>query len=107
MATLATPDTLMRWYKRLIAQKFDGSPHRTQLGRPPVAREIEQLVIRMAEENATWGYRRIQGALANLGQSIDKLTVRNICAATLDLLYAPLTIPLGHCHIKSFQRASS
>jgi transposase InsO family protein len=78
MATLATPDTLMRWYKRLIAQKFDGSTHRTQLGRPPVAEEIEQLVVRMAEENATWGYRRIQGALANLGHSIDKLTVRNI-----------------------------
>src|SRR3989441_10549464 len=78
MATLATPDTLMRWYKRLIAHKFDGSTHRTQLGRPPVAEEIEQLVVRMAEENATWGYRRIQGALANLGHSIDKLTVRNI-----------------------------
>jgi len=78
MATLATPDTLMRWYKRLIAHKFDGSTHRTQLGRPPVAEEIEQLVVRMAEENATWGYRRIQGALANLGHNIDKLTVRNI-----------------------------
>jgi len=78
LATLATPDTLMRWYKRLIAHKFDGSTHRTQLGRPPVAEEIEQLVVRMAEENATWGYRRIQGALANLGHSIDKLTVRNI-----------------------------
>src|SRR5256712_4321777 len=78
MATLATPDTLMRWYHRLIAQKFDGSTHRAQLGRPPVAEEIEQLVVRMAEENATWGYRRIQGALANLGHSIDKLTVRNI-----------------------------
>src|SRR2546428_6946792 len=78
MATLATPDTLMRWYKRLIAQKFDGSTHRTQLGRPPVAEEIEQLVVRMAEENATWGYRRIQGALANLGHHIDKLTVRNL-----------------------------
>src|SRR6266446_5183448 len=72
MATLATPDTLMRWYKRLIAHKFDGSTHRTQLGRPPVAEEIEQLVVRMAEENATWGYRRIQGALANLGHNIDK-----------------------------------
>ena len=68
----------MRWYKRLNTQKFDGSKHRTPLGRPPVAKEIEQLVVRMAEENATWGYRRIQGALANVGHSIDKLTVRNI-----------------------------
>src|SRR5262245_24609278 len=78
VATLVTPDTLMRWYKRLIAQKFDGSKHRHQLGRPRVAEEIEQWVMRMAEENPSWGYRRIQGALANLGHRIDKLTVRNI-----------------------------
>jgi transposase InsO family protein len=78
VATLVTPDTLMRWYKRLIAQKFDGSKQRRQLGRPCVAEEIELLVIRMAEENPTWGYRRIQGALANLGQPIDKIMVRNI-----------------------------
>src|SRR6266568_6830755 len=78
VASLATPDTLLRWYKRLIAQKFDGSKQRQQLGRPRGAEEVEQLVIRMAEENATWGYRRIQGTLANLGHHIDKLTVRNI-----------------------------
>src|SRR5215510_2662320 len=78
IAAIATPDTLLRWYRRLIAEKFDGTPHRHDLGRPRVAAEIEQLVIRMTEENATWGYRRIQGALANLGYSIDALTVRNI-----------------------------
>jgi transposase InsO family protein len=68
----------MRWYKRLIANKFAGSKTRKELGRPRVCEEIEQLVIRMAEENPTWGYRRIQGALANLGHHIDKITVRNI-----------------------------
>src|SRR5215510_12631186 len=78
LATLVTPDTLLRWYERLIAQKFDGSRSRRPLGRPRVAEEVEQLVRRMAEENPTWGYRRIQGALANLGHAIDKLTVRNI-----------------------------
>src|SRR5438093_491777 len=78
IATLVTPDTLLRWYKRLIAQKFDGSRQRRPLGRPRVAEEIEQLVVRMAEENSTWGYRRIQGVLANLGHAIDKITVRNI-----------------------------
>lgn len=78
VATLATPDTLLRWYKRLIAQKFDGSTQRQQLGRPRVAEEVEQLVMRMAAENPSWGYRRIQGALANLGHVIDKITVRNI-----------------------------
>jgi len=75
LATLVTPDTLLRWYQRLIAQKFDGSLQRRALGRPRVVEEIEQLVIHMAEENPTWGYRRIQGALANLGHVIDKLTV--------------------------------
>jgi len=78
IAAIATPDTLLRWYQRLIAQKFDGSTQRRHLGRPHVAEEIEQLVVRMAEENPTWGYRRLQGALANLGYPIDKLTVRNI-----------------------------
>jgi putative transposase len=78
MATIATPDTLMRWYHRLIAQKFDGSRHRCRLGRPRVIEEIAQLVVRMAEENPRWGYRRIQGALANLGYEIDAITVRNI-----------------------------
>jgi putative transposase len=78
IATLATPDTLLRWYRCLMAQKFDGSMRRTQLGRPPVAEEIERLAVQMAEANPTWGYRRIQGALANLVYHIDKLTVRNI-----------------------------
>src|SRR5918999_2277344 len=78
MATIATPDTLMRWYQRLIAQKFDGSQQRRPLGRPRVSEEVEQLVVRMTEENPTWGYQRIQGALANLGHRIDKITVRNI-----------------------------
>jgi transposase InsO family protein len=50
----------------------------TPCGRPRIAEEVEQLIVRMAEENRTWGYRRIQGALANLGHHLDKLTVRNI-----------------------------
>jgi hypothetical protein len=92
IATIATPDTLLRWYMRLIAQKFDGSLQRRQVGRPRVTDEVEQLVLRMAEENASWGCRRIQGALANLGHGIDKITVRNIlrpppygaCASTTE-----------------------
>jgi putative transposase len=78
LAAIAAPDTLLRWYQRLIAQTFDGSTQRSQRGRPRVAEEVEQLVVRMAEENRTWGYRRIQGALANLGHAMDAITVRNI-----------------------------
>jgi putative transposase len=78
IATIAIPDTLMRWYKQLIACKFDGSKQRHGPGRPRVDEEIAQLVVRMAEDNPTWGYRRVQGALANLGHTIDKITVRDI-----------------------------
>jgi hypothetical protein len=78
LATLATPDTLLRWDKRLMADQFDGSKQRKARGRPRVAEDVEQLVMRMARENPTWGYRRIQGALATLGYDIDNMTVRNI-----------------------------
>src|SRR3989454_10875409 len=60
VATLVTPDTLLRWYRQLIARKFDGSTPRQPLGRPRVTEEVEQLVMRMAEDNPSWGYRRIQ-----------------------------------------------
>ena len=78
IATLVAPDTLLRWFKRLIAAKFDGSTVRRPCGRPRVAEEVERLVVQMAADNPTWGYRRLHGALANLGHHINKLTVRNI-----------------------------
>jgi putative transposase len=56
----------LAWHRKLIAQKYDGSGQRGP-GRPRTAREIEAVVVRMAEENRDWGYRRIQGALPNLG----------------------------------------
>src|SRR5215813_2450646 len=63
--------------RKLIAQKYDGSAHRTP-GRPLTSTEISDLVIRMAEENGGWGYRRIQGALSNLGHEIARTTIANI-----------------------------
>jgi hypothetical protein len=63
--TLVTPDPLMRWHRRLVAQKWDFSQHRVP-GRPGIMREIAQLIVRMAQDNPRWGYTRIQGALANL-----------------------------------------
>jgi hypothetical protein len=70
-ATLVTPDTLLQWNKRLIVQKFDESMYRQKLGRPRVAEEADELVLGMAEAHPTWGYRRIQGTLANLGPQSD------------------------------------
>jgi putative transposase len=78
VATLAPPDTLRRWDKQRLAQTCDGSTQRRACGRPRVAEEVEQLVVRMAEENPSRGYRRIQGARANLGHTMEKLTGRNI-----------------------------
>ena len=63
---IVTPDTLLRSHRRLIAQKHDGSAKRGA-GRPRVMQVIQTLTVRMATENPTWGYDRIQGALANLG----------------------------------------
>src|SRR6476646_11161270 len=52
--TLVSPDTLMRWHRRLVAQKWDFSKRRGP-GRPGIMREISQLIVRMAQENAGWG----------------------------------------------------
>ena len=77
VAGLVTPDTLMAWHRRLIAQKYDGSGNRGP-GRPPTAAKIQSLVVRMAEQNRDWGYRRILGALSNLGYQIARGTIANI-----------------------------
>jgi putative transposase len=77
VATIVTPETLLAWHRKLIAQKYDGSACRTP-GRPVTSTEISNLVIRMAEENGGWGYRRIQGALTNLGYEIARTTIANI-----------------------------
>src|ERR1700681_3180491 len=63
VATVATPDTILAWYRKLVADKFDGSKARRGPGRPRVSREIEQLIVRMAKENRDWGYDRLAGAL--------------------------------------------
>jgi transposase len=77
LTTLVTPATLLAWRRRLIAKKYDGSKQRGP-GRPRTKDEIEQLVVRMATENRDWGYRRIQGALANLGHEVSRGTIANI-----------------------------
>jgi transposase InsO family protein len=73
----ALPDTILGWHRRLVARKFDGSKHRNP-GRPRVDRAIEELIVLMAEENRSWGYDRIVGALANLGFEVSDQTVGNV-----------------------------
>src|SRR5919107_5694834 len=78
VACVAKPDTILRWYRRLVAQKFDGSKFRSYPGRPRISREVTDLIVQMAKENSGWGYDRIVGALANLGHVISDQTVGNI-----------------------------
>src|SRR5215471_3455346 len=78
VACTAQPDTILAWYRRLIARKFDGSRYRAAPGRPRVEAEVEALVVRLARENSGWGYDRIVGALSNLGHRLSDQTVGNI-----------------------------
>src|SRR4029450_11232477 len=57
-ASLVTPDTLMSWHRRLIAQKYDST---ARPGRPRTAADLRELILRIARENRSWGYTRIQG----------------------------------------------
>jgi putative transposase len=77
VSTIVTPATLLAWHRWLIAAKYDGSK-RGGPGRPRTKDQIQQLVVRMATENRDWGYRRIQGALANLGHEVARGTIANI-----------------------------
>jgi hypothetical protein len=77
VATIVTPETLLAWHRRLVALKYDGTANRSP-GRPRTLHEIEALIVRLAEENQSWGYRRLQGALSNLGHTIARSTIADI-----------------------------
>ena len=75
--TLVTPETILRWYRQLIARKYDGSGRRG-VGRPRTRETIRDLIVRMARENTSWGYGRIEGALRNLGHTVSRSTIARI-----------------------------
>jgi putative transposase len=78
VANVARPDTILAWYRKLVARKFDSWKARRSPGRPRIKREVERLIVRMAKENRDWGYDRIAGALANLGYEVCDQTVGNV-----------------------------
>jgi transposase InsO family protein len=78
VATIVTPETILAWHRKFIAKKFDGSQQRKTPGRPLMDAELEALVVRLAQENRSWGYDRIAGALAPLGYTLSDQTVGNI-----------------------------
>lgn len=78
VAQIVRPETILGWHRKLIARKFDGTKQRSSVGRKPTEHELEKLVLQFARENRSWGYRRIVGAIGNLGHEISHQTVANI-----------------------------
>jgi putative transposase len=74
-----TPDTIVRWYRELIAKKYDGTSQR-EGGRPGTATSLQRLVVQFATENPTWGYTRLRGALGNIGHELGRNTIKRILA---------------------------
>jgi putative transposase len=75
---LVTPGTLLAWHRRLITRKW---MYPNQSGRPRTSQEIRQLVLRVAQENPAWGYRRVHGELTRPGYQVSEATVRPILRA--------------------------
>src|SRR5262245_37930583 len=78
VATVARPDTILGWYRKLDDRTVDWPKARRGPGRPRIRREVQQLIVRMAEENRAWGYDRIAGALTNLGYKVCDQTIGNV-----------------------------
>ncbi len=75
---IVTPETLLRWHRRRIARHWTQPPPSRRTGRPPTSTEKRKLILRLANENPTWRYRRIQSELARLGHTIARTTLWQI-----------------------------
>lgn len=97
------PDTILRWYRELIAKKYSGTARRGT-GRPPGAASLQQLVVRFAKDNPSWGYTRIRGALDNLGHAQGRNTIKRILQDTASSLLPRET---DNCHGRPSSRLIS
>ena len=74
VAGIVTPDTILRWHRRLIAEHHT-YPHKNRVGRPGLMKSIRELIVRMATQNSGWGYLRIHGELKKVGHRVAKTTI--------------------------------
>jgi putative transposase len=79
-ATIVTPDTILRWHRKLVAQHHT-YPHKNRVGRPGLMKSIRELIVRMATENSSWGYLRIQGEMKKVGHCVARTTIANTLKA--------------------------
>ena len=77
IAGIVTPDTILRWYRPLVAKKYDGSKRRRP-GRRSTQPDIAAPVVRFANENPTWGYTRIRGGLKGVDHDVARNTIKAI-----------------------------
>ena len=76
---IVKPDTLMKWYRRLVAKKYDSSKiNKTHVGRPEIKPYICKIILKMARENRTWGSERIHGQLKNLDIYVGTESIRRL-----------------------------
>jgi transposase InsO family protein len=78
LTSIVTPDTILRWHRTLVAQKWDHADGQSRNPGRPGIRQVVDLILRFARENPSWSYDRIQGALANVGYHISDTTVGNV-----------------------------
>jgi putative transposase len=76
VATIARPDTILGWFRELVAERWTFPSERRE--RPRTQTQIRELMVRIAKENLSWGYTRLQGALKNLGLKVSRGTVANV-----------------------------
>lgn len=100
-ATIVTPDVILYWHRKLVALKYTFK-RKIKTDRQKEMEVIKELCIKFAEENASWGYGRIKGALSNVGYDVCEATVGNVLRAAV----APLSVWRMNC-INGFHRHPS
>jgi hypothetical protein len=104
LAGLVTPDTILRWYRELIAKKYDGSSHRHG-GRSGTATSLQRLVVQFATENPSWGYT--PGSVARSATSVTSSDETPSSAFSLSTAWNPLPNAARRCRGRRFSKRTS